>query len=78
MRVVLTNLLVTGRPTSSPVRTRLATLSLQPNPAEDHAELGIGKLGPFAHRATLILHRHNRRSRPHAGRSLGGGNQYGS
>jgi transposase InsO family protein len=35
MRVVLTHLSVTGRLTSSPVRARLAALSLLPKPAED-------------------------------------------
>jgi hypothetical protein len=35
MRVVLTNLSVTGRPASLPVRARLAALSLQPKPGED-------------------------------------------
>jgi hypothetical protein len=47
MRVVLTNLLVTGRPTSSPVRARLATLSLQPNPAEDQRGTWYWKTGPL-------------------------------
>jgi hypothetical protein len=35
MRVVLTNLSVTGRLASSPVRARLAALSLQPKQVED-------------------------------------------
>ena len=35
MRVVLTDLSVTGRRPSSPLSTRLAAYSVQPKPAED-------------------------------------------
>jgi hypothetical protein len=35
MKVVLTNLSVTGHLASSPVRARLAALSLLPKPVED-------------------------------------------
>jgi hypothetical protein len=47
MRVVLTNLSVTGRPASSPVRARLSALSLQPKPGEDNHCTWYRKTRPF-------------------------------
>ena len=55
MRVVLTNLSVTGRLASSPVSARLAARSLAPKPPKTNTDPGIGKLGPSPLRYTNNL-----------------------